>query len=287
VRNREDYVELTKRNIKNFLMNAYTPSATEGVPEGSYKKGAHFAVINWKRYYYILRNYLTYKPESVEKILDIGAYPGTLSRIIRTYLKFGGELQAVGLNFTEEFTHIMREHNVTLHEVDVDPPYYTVENAPYGFTLPFADNYFDAVFACDIIEHLLNPRHLLHEIERALRPGGVFIVSTDNIADIGNVLNLMTGKTINQPLLQSHVYKNSLTSRKHVRIYTDYELHYLLKDAGFPFVKTFLYNIQHKMRSYTALKRMKYYFRNIFYLIPRYRPKLYAVCIKGDQPVVS
>jgi SAM-dependent methyltransferase len=41
---------------------------------------------------------------------------------------------------------------------------------------------FDGVTALEMIEHLENPRHLLRQCFAALRPGGVLIVSTPNIA---------------------------------------------------------------------------------------------------------
>ncbi len=43
--------------------------------------------------------------------------------------------------------------------------------------LPFDDEYFDAVLAKDILEHLQTPWVLLPEIYRTLRPGGTIIAS--------------------------------------------------------------------------------------------------------------
>lgn len=40
---------------------------------------------------------------------------------------------------------------------------------------------FDCVVALEIIEHLENPRHLLRQCFKALRPGGLLILSTPNI----------------------------------------------------------------------------------------------------------
>lgn len=41
---------------------------------------------------------------------------------------------------------------------------------------------FDCVVATEIIEHIENPRHLLRQCFNALKPGGLLIVSTPNIA---------------------------------------------------------------------------------------------------------
>jgi len=45
----------------------------------------------------------------------------------------------------------------------------------------FAYNYFDAVVMLDVIEHLHNPRQVLEEIRRILKPGGILCVSTPDI----------------------------------------------------------------------------------------------------------
>ncbi len=47
-----------------------------------------------------------------------------------------------------------------------------------AYRLPFADGTFDAVTACEILEHLDRPAHALREIARVLRPGGCAVVST-------------------------------------------------------------------------------------------------------------
>lgn len=58
---------------------------------------------------------------------------------------------------------------------------------PFGFvqadlnqTLPFDDGSFGAVTAIEVIEHLENPRHLIREISRVLRPGGWAVITTPN-----------------------------------------------------------------------------------------------------------
>ena len=46
-----------------------------------------------------------------------------------------------------------------------------------GTTLPFRPAVFDAVMASDVLEHIEDDRHAMSEIVRALRPGGVAIIS--------------------------------------------------------------------------------------------------------------
>jgi 2-polyprenyl-3-methyl-5-hydroxy-6-metoxy-1,4-benzoquinol methylase len=47
-------------------------------------------------------------------------------------------------------------------------------------SLPAADGAFDVVIAAEVIEHLENPRFLMREIFRILRPAGTAIVTTPN-----------------------------------------------------------------------------------------------------------
>ena len=44
--------------------------------------------------------------------------------------------------------------------------------------LPFGDASFDVVCSFETIEHVDNPKKLVHEVARVLRPGGTFVVST-------------------------------------------------------------------------------------------------------------
>jgi SAM-dependent methyltransferase len=46
--------------------------------------------------------------------------------------------------------------------------------------LPFSDNSFDLVTANVVVEHVGNPRALLHEVRRVLVPGGLFMFHTPN-----------------------------------------------------------------------------------------------------------
>lgn len=48
--------------------------------------------------------------------------------------------------------------------------------------LPFADEKFDAVVSFETIEHVVEGQRFLDEMRRVLKPGGLFICSTPNIA---------------------------------------------------------------------------------------------------------
>ena len=61
-------------------------------------------------------------------------------------------------------------------------------------TLPFKDSSFDAVACLDVIEHLMNPRHLLKEIYRVLKKEGELVISTPNVQWLYHLLRLNVDK---------------------------------------------------------------------------------------------
>lgn len=50
--------------------------------------------------------------------------------------------------------------------------------------LPFADASFDVVVMTEVIEHLLRPELAVWELARVLRPGGVFVMTTNNASEM-------------------------------------------------------------------------------------------------------
>ena len=54
--------------------------------------------------------------------------------------------------------------------------------------VPIAAASFDLIVAAEVIEHLENPRALLREFARMLRPGGVAIVSTPNTRSLRSLI---------------------------------------------------------------------------------------------------
>jgi SAM-dependent methyltransferase len=59
--------------------------------------------------------------------------------------------------------------------------------------LPFNDAYFDTIALTDVIEHLFDPIGSLEELFRVLKPGGVVLLHTPNIAKWTRRLKLLAG----------------------------------------------------------------------------------------------
>jgi ubiquinone/menaquinone biosynthesis C-methylase UbiE len=50
--------------------------------------------------------------------------------------------------------------------------------------LPFADDAFDVVVFSEVIEHLMQPELAVWEIARVLKPGGAFVMTTNNASEV-------------------------------------------------------------------------------------------------------
>jgi SAM-dependent methyltransferase len=89
-------------------------------------------------------------------VLDYGAGEGKHLHLVR---KFKPLARLVGVDVREAHTAVDFE----FHRV-----------APNA-SLPFADDTYDLVISCDVLEHVDNIEHSLDEIHRVLRSGGSFI----------------------------------------------------------------------------------------------------------------
>ena len=69
--------------------------------------------------------------------------------------------------------------------VDPDPrvrenPYLDEGKEAFAENIPYPNESFDIVFSDNVLEHLANPSEVFVEIQRVLKPGGVFLIKTPN-----------------------------------------------------------------------------------------------------------
>jgi glycosyltransferase involved in cell wall biosynthesis/SAM-dependent methyltransferase len=104
---------------------------------------------------------------------------------------------------------------------------------------PFPDDYFDVALCCELIEHLReDPMHMLVELHRVVKWGGLLILTTPNIVSAFSVREALAGNT---PLFYS-LYNRQSPADRHSREYTPGEVRTALECAGFKVVKLFTEN---------------------------------------------
>jgi 2-polyprenyl-3-methyl-5-hydroxy-6-metoxy-1,4-benzoquinol methylase len=149
-----------------------------------------------------------------ERVLDVGCGEGRFTAELAA-----AGVQGVGIDVAEEPLRRARAGHpgVDVRIVDTCGPW------------PLADASFDAVWAGEVIEHVVDTAGWLSEVRRVLRPGGRLLASTPNHSRLA-VLRLA---------LSTRAFDAHFDPRAdHLRFYTRRTLISLLEDFGFQEVST-------------------------------------------------
>lgn len=108
---------------------------------------------------------------------------------------------------------------------------------------PYADEYFDVALCCELIEHLTeDPMHMMIELHRVLKFGGLLILTTPNIASAFSISESMAGSS---PYIYGS-YNRTRRADRHSREYTPKDVRTVFEAAGFKVVRLFTENLWHK-----------------------------------------
>jgi SAM-dependent methyltransferase len=98
------------------------------------------------------------------------------------------------------------------------------------FNKPFADRFdrqFDCITACEVIEHLDDPRHFLSECRKLLKDGGLIVISTPNIGFFeGRIKFLLKGELWG-------FGANNYQGQRHISPISREQFPLLLEETGF------------------------------------------------------
>ena len=161
----------------------------------------------------------------LERILDVGCGDGNFTVLMAKACK---AREVYGIEISKEGVEMARKNGVNCYQLDVDEE-----------DLPFEDDFFDAVTALELIEHLYDPEHFLEEVYRVLKPDGLFVLSTPNLASIHNRIALLFGYQPYSILVSLKYYVGHMSisaggaTPDHIRFFTLRSLKELLKIHGF------------------------------------------------------
>ena len=207
-------------------------------------EGDLYAETHSRRFYETLR-FLPELPSNA-RVLELGALPYYFTILME---KFAGvrpdTLSFFEFEQSEAATHTVQ--NVERGErYDFDYRAVNVETEVF----PFADDTFDLVLCCEILEHLLiNPSHMLYEAHRVLRPGGHILITTPNVLRWDNLLAMIRGMNI-----YDRYHGNGIYGR-HNREYSPREVSELLQANGFQVERLETINVYGDSRGLFANRR--------------------------------
>ena len=160
-------------------------------------------------------------------------------------------------------------------------------------SIPFSDAAADAAICFEVMEHLMEPDRALAEMHRALKPGGIAIISVPNAAIISQRLEfLLTGFW--------NPGGSPLTARRtpwrdaHIRFFNPAMLRRMLEASGFefsflftqPFSLSVLPWCYKQTRLHPLLDAHSLPFAWLGRALPGlFAPRLFAVVRKADTPV--
>jgi len=110
------------------------------------------------------------------RVLDLGCRDGALTR------EFAAGNEVVGIDADRDALAEAQKLGIETRWADLDEP------------LPFPDASFDVVVAGELLEHLRDPRQLVAEARRVLRPGGTLVASVPNAYRLKNRLRFLSGR---------------------------------------------------------------------------------------------
>lgn len=101
-------------------------------------------------------------------VLDIGCHSGTFTKKILNKI---GSNKIYGIDISHSAINLAKKR--------IPDGHFEVVNAE---KLPFINNFFDAIFCLEVLEHVDHPEKVIEEIKRVLKIGGyaIFLVPTDN-----------------------------------------------------------------------------------------------------------
>ncbi len=140
------------------------------------------------RYYFLSRYDITESLiSSGERVLDVGCGEGSMLRRLSPRFK-----ELYGLDVSSTAIQEAQEKKEQMCPEEASKFKFTLGNADNS--LPFPDNFFDAIISIAAMEHIYDLFFLVGEMYRVLKPNGYVVVEVPNIAYLKHRLALLVGR---------------------------------------------------------------------------------------------
>ena len=169
--------------------------------------------------------------DGTSRLLELSSYV-QMTPLIRRYGNYG-EISVTNW-WPEDISKKTQtiENEMTGEKMSFDMQNVDVERDRF----PYPDAYFDVGLCCELIEHLVeDPMHMLLELNRVLKWGGLLILTTPNLASAFSIKEAMAGSS---PYIYGSYNRTSRADR-HSREYAPNDLKVAFKSAGFKLLKLF------------------------------------------------
>jgi SAM-dependent methyltransferase len=199
-------------------------------------------------------------------ILEIGAMPYFFTALIRQFLP---SCDITGVNISGNVWPEKTHHPLKPKEIKVQfgqiPKVETFDIYLFNVErdrFPFSSNSFDIVLCMEVIEHLVySPTHMLAEIHRVLKDGGLLFLTTPNAVDVRKTLSILLNRSINFRYSGYSVYG------RHNREFISGELRLLLESCGYKLLKIILDNVSCHQHN-NNIHRLSFFLFNLISKIP-------------------
>jgi glycosyltransferase involved in cell wall biosynthesis/SAM-dependent methyltransferase len=174
-----------------------------------------------------------------QRLLELGSYK-QMTLLVERYGDYG-EIVVTCREPGEPRDRVMSiRHPVTGEEFNFQEKNIDVEHDRF----PFPDSYFDVALCCELIEHLReDPMHMLIELNRILKWGGLLVLTTPNIASAHSIREAINGSS---PYIYGLHHIEDPTDR-HMREYTFKDVNIALVSSGFKVVNLFTADIWYQV----------------------------------------
>lgn len=155
-------------------------------------------------------------PGDIRHVLDVGSGDGNFTASLSDagFLMYGIDPSAGGVARAQTRYPQIQFREASAYENLLEP---------FGRTEPF-----DAIVTIEVIEHLYSPRTLCRRVHEALRPGGLFIVTTPYWGYLKNIALALTNR-VDRAL-------TALWEGGHIKHFSYRTLRRLGEEQGFEFV---------------------------------------------------